>query len=169
VKAIYALYPDGHGAQRAVNRLRAAGVADADITVISSAPMDDFEFSRIGGTNKLWHAASLGGFLGLVGSTALTVSTSRAWPINVGNMPTVAWWPFLIPIFEVTMLGAILATALTLIVTAGLGRRRPALYDPAVSDGQILVGIESPAETKLEDLKQALLSTPGVSLKTISV
>ena len=33
-------------------------------------------------------------------------------------MPIVAWWPNLIIIFELTMLGAILATVVTLFVTA---------------------------------------------------
>ena len=55
-------------------------------------------------------------------------------------MPIVAWWPNLIVIFEMTMLGAILATVITLIVTAGLGRRMPTLYDPEVTNGKILVG-----------------------------
>ena len=87
--------------------------------------------------------------------------------MNVGNMSTIAWWPFLIVIFEMTMLGAILATVGTLIVTAGLLRRRPVLYDPAVSDGKILVGIENPSDGKMKDLESALLSTPGVSLRTI--
>ena len=32
------------------------------------------------------------------------------------------------------------------VVAAGLVRRRPAFYDPAVSDGQILVGVEEPAD-----------------------
>ncbi len=35
MKAVYALYSDGHGAQRAVNGLRAAGVPDSEITVIT--------------------------------------------------------------------------------------------------------------------------------------
>jgi ActD protein len=43
--------------------------------------------------------------------------------------------------FELTMLGGILAAVITLLVTARLVRRRPAFYDPAVSDGQILVGV----------------------------
>ncbi len=65
------------------------------------------------------------------------------------------------------MLGAILATVATLIVTAGLLRRRPVLYDPAVSDGKILVGVENPSDGKMKDLESALLSTPGVSLRTV--
>ena len=43
--------------------------------------------------------------------------TELAWPLQTGNMPIVAWWPNLIVIFELTMLGAILATAITLFIT----------------------------------------------------
>jgi ActD protein len=167
VKAIYALYSDGHGAQRAVDGLRRAGVLDTEITVISSTPMEDFEFSHINGKNRLWYVASLGGLLGLGGSIALTAYTSADWPMNVGNMATFAWWAYLVVIFESTMLGAILATVGTLIVTAGLLRRRPALYDPAVSEGMILVGLENPNESRMKDLEAALLGVPGGSLKTI--
>ena len=130
-------------------------------------PMEDFEFSHIDSKNWLWYVACAGGLFGLLGSTALATYTSADWPMNVGNMSTIAWWPFLIVIFEMTMLGAILATVATLIVTAGLLRRRPVLYDPAVSDGKILVGIENPSDGKMKDLESALLSTPGVSLRTV--
>jgi hypothetical protein len=167
VKAMYALYSDGHGAQRAVDGLRHAGVPDTEITVISGTPMEDFEFSHINGKNHLWSVASLGGFIGLVGSIGLTEYTSVDWPMNVGNMSTVAWWAYLVVIFECTMLGAILATVGTLIFTAGLLRRRPVLYDPAVSDGKILVGLENPNQVRLKEFEAALLSTPGVSLKTL--
>jgi hypothetical protein len=168
MKAVYALYANGHDAQRAVNRLRAAGLTDEDITVITGAPMEDFEFSHIGHKNPLWYVASGGGLAGLLFSTWLTSFTERDWPINVGNMSTVAWWPNLIVMFELTMLGAILATVVTLIVTAGLGRRRPALYDPQVTvDGKILVGIEHPREGSMADLEKALRTSPDISLKTI--
>ena len=72
--------------------------------------MEDFEFSHIGHRNPLWYVASFGGLVGLLGSTWLTRFTELDWPLNVGNMATVAWWPNLIVIFEMTMLGAILAT-----------------------------------------------------------
>ena len=45
------------------------------------------------------------------------------------------------------MLCAILATVVTLVVTAFIGERGT-LYDPAVSDGYILVGVEKPADAQ---------------------
>ena len=165
--AIYALYPDGHGAQQAVDGLRRAGVPDQAITVISSTPMENFEFSHIDRQNRLWWVAGGGGLVGLALGVALTTFTARAWPINVGGMSTIAWWAFLVPIFEMTMLGAILATVGTLVVTAGLVRRRPALYDPAVSDGQILVGVEHPDASRRQALEDALRILPGTTIRSI--
>jgi hypothetical protein len=167
MSGVYALYSQGEDAQRAVNGLRASGVPDRDITVISSTPMEDFEFSHINGKNHLWYVACLGGLIGFAGSVALLVFTSNDWPMNVGNMKPIAWWAFLIPVFELTMLGSILATVFTLIGTAGLLRRRPKLYDPAVSDGQILVGVESFAGVSQQQVESALRVAPGVTLKTI--
>jgi len=167
MKGMYGLYKDGFAAQRAVDSLRSAGVADNDITVISGAPMEDFEFSHINGQNRLWYVACAGGLIGFAIAYLLVTATSSAWPMNVGNMKTIAWWAFLVPVFEMTMLGAILATVGTLIVTAGLGRRRPVLYDPAVSDGKILVGIENPSQGKMGEVERALLVAPGITLKTI--
>lgn len=165
----YALYDDGLSAQRAVDALRKAGYADREITVISGEPMEDFEFSEIGRRSPLWYAASGGGLAGLLFSAWLTQFAERAWPINVGNMSTVAWFPNIIVVFEMTMLGAILATVATLVVSAGLGRRRPAFYDPEVTNGKIFVGIERPHEGSARELERALLITPRVTLRTIAI
>jgi hypothetical protein len=167
MKAVYALYRSGDEAQRAVNSLRAAGYGDDDITVITGAPMEEYEFSHIGRHSFQWYIAAGGGLLGLLFSVWLTTFAERDWPIIVGNMPIVAWYPNLIVIFEMTMLGAIVATVATLVITAGLGRRRPALYDPEVTNGKILVGVESPLDGNVADVERALLVAPGAELKTI--
>ena len=166
MKPTYALYEDGNAAQRAVDALRRAGYADDEITVITGEPMEDFEFSHIGHRNPLWLVASGGGLLGLLFGTWLTRFTELDWPLNVGGMATVAWYPNLIVIFELTMLFAIVSTIITLMVTAGLLRRRPAFYDPEVTNGKIFVGIENPRGSSA-DLEKALLVAPDISLKTI--
>jgi hypothetical protein len=150
-----------------VTALRKAGFTDGEITVITGEPMEDFEFSHIGHRNPLWYVASFGGLVGLLASTWLTRFTELDWPLNVGNMATVAWFPNLIVIFEMTMLGAIISTVVTLIVTAGLGRRMPKLYDPEVTRGKILVGVAAPADARMADVERALLAAPGAELKTV--
>ena len=167
MKAVYALYDDGRAAQQAVNRLRAAGLTDPEITVLSGRPMEEFEFGNIDKATWMWWIACGGGLLGMASAFGLAWLTEMSWPINVGGLPTFAWWPNLIIIFELTMLGAILATVITLVVTAGLGRGGGKLYDPEVTDGSILVGVENPAADRVADLQKALESAPGARIKTV--
>jgi hypothetical protein len=166
VKAVYGLYPDGDAAQQAVNRLRAAGIADEKIVIMSSQPMEDFEFGRRDKATWMWWFACAGGLVGMGTAFALAWLTETSWPINTGGLPIFAWWPNLIIIFELTMLGAIVATVATLVVAARLGRR-PQLYDPAVSDGKILVGVENPADSVFGQLEAALGAPPGAQVKAV--
>ncbi len=69
-----------------------------------------------------------------------------SWPLKTAGMPIVPLWTNLIIIFEMTMLSAIIATVITLLITAGLPSRGGKLYDPEVSDGYILVGVENPSD-----------------------
>ncbi len=156
MSALYGLYDDGDTAQLAVDALRAGGVQEHEIVVISSEPMEDYEFGGLDHRSRLWYIASAGGAAGCAFATWLTRMTEVAWPLPTGNMPIVAWWPNIIVIFELTMLGAILATVITLVVTGGLARKVPALYDPAVSSGKILVGVEAPRDRAA--VERALLS-----------
>ena len=151
MKAIYGLYVDPHVAQQAVDNLRAAGVNDADITVISSEPFDHFEFGhRDGKTAMPWIAAGAG-LVGLLLTYYLLGASQMSWPLKTAGMPIVSNWTNLIIIFEMTMLSAILATVVTLLVTAGIPSRGGKMYDPEISDGYILGGVENPADgSKLE-------------------
>ena len=146
MSAVYALYSSPDAAQRAVNGLYAAGIPEADVIVMSGEPFEEQPFAHRDSATWLWYIACLGGFVGLVFSTWLTRMTELAWPLNTGNMPIVAWWPNLIIMFEMTMLFAILASVLTLLITAGLPGRRGAIYDPQVMDGKILVGVANPRD-----------------------
>ncbi|MEP7306697.1 MAG: quinol:electron acceptor oxidoreductase subunit ActD [Acidobacteriota bacterium] len=166
MSAVYALYADPESAQAAVDRLRAAGVADREITVISSEPFESHRFgSRDKATWMFWLAGT-GGAVGLAFAYWLTQMTERAWPLPTGGMRIVATWPNLIIMFEVTMLFAVLSTVATLLVTAQMPRRRPKLYDLAVSDGRILVGLDNPT-APLDALERAL-TVHGGQLKTLS-
>jgi hypothetical protein len=166
VKALYGLYPDGSSAQQAVNRLRAAGVADRDITIMSAQPMEDFEFGHRDKATWMWWLACAGGVIGMASALGLSWLTETSWPLDVGGLPIFAWWPNLIITFELTMLGAILATVVTLVVSARLGRAS-GIYDPEVSDGRILVGVANPPGRSIADLESALTAPPGAELRKI--
>jgi hypothetical protein len=168
MKAVYGLYDDGDAAQQAVNRLRAAGIVDRDITIISGQPMEDHEFGNVDKETWMWWLACLGGLMGMSVGFGLAWVSEMLWPMNVGGLPTFAWWPNLIIIFELTMLGSILATVATLVVSALLPGKAGSLYDPAVTtEGKILVGVENPPEASVSDLERSLGAPPGALVKTV--
>jgi len=151
---MYGLYDHPAAAQRVYTQLKRAGLKDGDITVISAEPFEAFGFSHRDHSLILFRLALLGGILGFLTGVGLTVGTEHAWPLVTGGMPIVAWWPNLIVIFEMTMLGAILTTVVSLLVTGKLPSRKRSLYDVAVSDGKILVGV--PVTGDAEAIRKAL-------------
>src|SRR5688572_6307016 len=154
--AIYGLYQTPQAAQHAYDSLRAEGIAVGKITVRSSEPLEDWEFARPNsGTAMPWVAAG-GALLGLITAYLLTSLTQQAWPIPTGGMPIVSNWTNIVVMFELTMLGAMLATVLTFLISARLPAKLPSIYDPAVSDGKILVGVADPEQTKVGDIERAL-------------
>jgi len=167
MSAVYGLYSDGQSAQQAVNRLRSAGIVDRDITVISAQPMEEFEFGQMDKDTWMWWFACLGGLVGMSAGYGLAWISEKSWEINTGGLPVFAWWPNLIIIFELTMLGSIIATVATLVVSALLPSRGHTLYDPEVTDGKILVGVENPPEGSVPDLERSLGAPPGARVKTV--
>lgn len=167
MKAVYALYTDPDDVQQAVEALRRLGLQERDIVVMSSEPFEEYEFSHRDSATWLHWIAGAGGAAGLIAAYLLTSTTQMAWPLPTSGMPIVSTWPNTIIVFEMTMLGAILATAVALLVTASLPGRLSRLYDPAVTEGYILVGVERPPEALAGRLDQALASVPGAQVKTV--
>ena len=139
--AIYGLFDKPDAAQRAYTSLKRAGVPTGEIAVVAGEPFEAFEFSHRDHSPILFRLALVGGIIGFVSAVLLTRGTELAWPLVTGGMPIVAWWPNLVIIFEMTMLGAIVTTVVSLLVTSSLPTFRQPLYDPEVSDGKILVGV----------------------------
>jgi hypothetical protein len=101
-----------------------------------------------------------GGLVGCLGGIALTSLTQLDSPLITGSMPVVSVWTNMIVIFELTMLSAILAAVLTLVVTSGFSLRMPRFYDPEISEGKVLVGVAHAAEDRLSTI-EAILGNGG--------
>jgi len=153
MKAVYSLYPNQGAAQEAVALLRVAGVSNRDIIIRSAEPLDECELGR--GDTAIWlpWISTAGGAVGLGVGTWVPRATAASWPILTGGIPIGSWWANLIIMFELTMLGAILATVAGFIVSAGLISRSTPIHEPALADGWILVGVMTAApSTRVENV-----------------
>ena len=166
MSAVYGLYPTPESAQHAVNGLRKAGIADRQITIISSEPLEHYEFGKKDSKTWMNWIAVAGAATGCLIAYLLTSVTQQLWPIDTGGMPIVTNWSNMIIIFELTMLGGIFATVAALLVTAGIpDLRRNKLYDPEVSEGKILVGVANPSDARV--VERALRADGQGTLKTV--
>lgn len=164
MKAIYGLYPDPDSAQRAVDLLRQARVDNRNIVVLSSEPFEDYEFGQRDRRTIMPWLAALGGLVCGASALAFVAFTQGAYPLPTGGMPIVALWPDGIITYEFTMFGAVLATLMTLILTARSPRESAKVYDPEVSNGKILIGVVNPPEASRTDLEEALLGAGTTSI-----
>ena len=165
--AIYGLFDKPDAAQRAYTGLKRAGIPSRDIAVISGEPFEAFEFSHRDHSMILFRMALVGGIVGFVLAVSLVWYTSVSWPIVIGGMPNLAWYPYLVVIFEMTFLGAIITTVVSLLVAAKLPKFGKTLYDPAVSDGKILVGV--PVSGQADGIRDTLNSAGASAVKTVDL
>lgn len=76
-----------------------------------------------------------GAILGAICGFTFTILTSLDWPLSVSAKPIVSIPPFMIIVFELTVLFGALATLLGLLVNSRLRRNTPrGVYDPRFSE-----------------------------------
>jgi hypothetical protein len=172
---IYALFHDPSSAERAVSRLLAAGVGSDSIAVRSSEPFLEWKLPLGGEKQKtrLPVYAVAGGVVGGLVGFSLAAFSFRTMNLTTGDMPLIAPGPTGIVTFELTALGAIFATLLSLIAEAGLGRRERVsdsdqiALAQAVAEGALLVCARCPDETTARATAQAL-EDAGATMVTIT-
>jgi hypothetical protein len=139
---IYVLCSEADSTEKAVHALLSAGVPRSDIVVISSQPLEQYRFADTAQVRMPWLAAC-GAILGGTGGFLLASLTQKSYPIHTGGMPVVTVWTDGIITYELAMLGAILTTGVVFLVTAPLLSRNRLPYDPEVSQGKVMVGVNS--------------------------
>jgi hypothetical protein len=148
MNAIYGLFPDSDSARRALTALREESsrlrIEPEAIVLMSSEPLEEAGFGWEEQRTPMPWLAALGGLLGGTAGYALATFTQRTYPLPTGGMPLVAMFPSGIIMYELTMLGAVIATMLTLLISTRLPNYRKRLYDPEVTNGKILVGVADP-------------------------
>ncbi|MGB9067675.1 MAG: quinol:electron acceptor oxidoreductase subunit ActD [Candidatus Acidiferrales bacterium] len=164
--SLYGLFPGPDSADRGVRALRAAGVPQEKILVMSSEPYEEYSFTRAEHKTLMPWLATAGGLVGGTCGYLLARLTQVAYPITVGNMPRVSQFPTAIVTYELTMFGAVLATVITLLVTARLARKRPEPYDPEISNGKILIGVVDPADSARAQLENSLRQAGADEIKS---
>lgn len=167
IDSIYGLFADPGSADRGLKVLQAAGVRAEKLLVMSPEPFDEYEFAHADQKTSMPWIAALGGLVGGICGYLLARYTQIAYPSHIisGGMPVVAKWPSGIITYELTMLGAILTTAVTLLISAKLLHWKLDIYDPEVSQGKILIGVVDPASDARTEFEEQLRGAGAEKIK----
>lgn len=116
-----------------------------DLTVFSAVPHHEIEEALHHRVSPVRYFTLFGGILGCLSGYVFTVWTSLAWEIPLAGKPVVSIPPYIVIMFELTILFGALFTLLGLVVTARLPHiGRNLVYDSRFSADRI--GIFVPCE-----------------------
>jgi hypothetical protein len=142
---------------RAIRDLRAKGFSD--LTVYTPVPIEEIEeeMEEPRTLSKVRLFSLVGALTGTATAFFLTIWTSLKWGLVTGGKAPVSIPPFIIIVFEMTILLCGLATLLAVLVLGKLPKRRPSpTYDPRFTLDRfgVAVGCErANAETVASVLK----------------
>jgi len=156
-KSVLAVFADLDPAADAIEHLRALGVHDDCMNVISGIPVTEAMLGRPSQWTNVPRLAMGGAILGFLAGAFLAFISPTMYEIKVGGQGFVPGPPSVVVIFELTMLGMLLSTFLGVFLDSYFPSYRPMEYVKEVSDGKIAILIECPVveEKKLmEALKK---------------
>jgi mono/diheme cytochrome c family protein len=142
-----------------LDQLRRLGVPDEKITVISSIPYRSEILGRPRVRGQVGFFALLGAVAGILVGLFLTAGIFLLYPLNQGGQPIVPIPPSLIVLFELTMLGAMWATFLSLLIENRFPIFKAQPYDPRITEGHI--GVLAEVDAALADQVEQALTTNG--------
>ena len=135
-------------ARAAVRRLLQEGIAPEAMEAMSSQPIHGEAIVPQQRSTKLRTWAHAGAVLGLVGGLSLATLTALNYPLVKGGMPIVSPWTVGLITYETTMLGAVLATLVGLLVELRLPNFNSLPYDPSVVDGGVVLAVSCADESR---------------------
>lgn len=162
---LLAVFPDVDPAAAGVEKLRELGVEDADMNVIAGIPITEAMLGRPKQDSNVPRLALGGAVAGFLVGAFLAFGTPNMYPIYVGGQPLIPVPPSVVVLFEMTMLGMLIATFLGVFLDSRYPSYEPKEYVPEISDGKIAVLFVCP-EDKQKKYSDAMTALGAESVKT---
>jgi hypothetical protein len=131
-------------ARMAIRRLLEEGIKPDSMEVMTSQPIHGESFLPDTKPTRLRTWALSGAAIGLLGGFSLATVTALNYPLIKGGMPIVSPWTVGLITYETTMLSAVMATLVGLLVELRLPNLKNLPYDPSVVDGGVVLAVSCP-------------------------
>jgi hypothetical protein len=167
-EALVAVVEGAEEAEAAIAELERSGVPAEAITTYSSEPIHIHEAAEPGTTRRRDRSligifAVVGGLLGGAAAILLTTWTSRRVNLVTGGQPITSPWTLGVIVFELTALGAILATLVRMVLEAGLARRVGKDVPETIADDKVVLSVS--CESDRRQAVEQVLSRLGADVR----
>ena len=143
--SLLAVFADIDPAAQGIEKLREMGLEDADMNVISGIPVTEAMLGRPRKWSNVPRLAGGGAIVGFFVGLFFAGGIPTLYPLHVGGQPIYPVPPSIVVIFEMTMLGMLIATFLGVFLDSYYPSYTPKEYVPEISDGKIAVLFACPA------------------------
>jgi len=144
-------------AAAAVNRLIAAGIAEEQITSLSSVPYPEGVLIRERRRPAFYLSTLAFGFVGALTGFSLAAGTAWLYPLRTGDKPIISIFPVGLITYELMMLFAIIGTLIGMFWTMGLPDFTSRAYTAEIADGAIGILVTTGDEDELIRARATLL------------
>ena len=139
-------FRDKAAVRAAIHTLRAGGLSGVDLDLFSEEPVE-FPQGVLDRPSRMSLAAVAGAVICGLLATAFVYWTQHNYKLVTGGMPVFSFWATGVITYEMTMLGAIVATFGWFLWESGLVRRRdPSAPVPEVDPGSICLRVRCGAD-----------------------
>jgi hypothetical protein len=163
---LLALFANIDPAAAALDQLRALGLADDQMNVISGIPVTEAVLGRPQQWSNVPRLALGGAVAGFAVGLFLSMGTPLLYPILVGGQPLIHGAPTVVVVFEMTMLGLLVSTFVGVFLDSRYPSYTPKEYVAEISDGKIAVLFDCPAEAQ-DKFVAALTSLGAESVQPV--
>lgn len=148
---------------KAIRKLKDEGFKN--LRVFSPVPNHEIEDAVAEPESIVRFFTLFGAMLGTACGVGFTVLTSSAWPIPVSAKPIVSIPPYIVIMFELTILMGAASTLLGLLINSRLRRNAPrSMYDPRFTDDKFGVMVTC-GKDKIKKAEEILSSEGAEEIK----
>lgn len=148
----------------AIHKLKRSGHGDT-LRVFSPVPNHEIEHAIDLPESPVRFFTLFGALLGATCGFAFTILTSLDWPIPVSAKPIAAIPPYMVIVFELTILFGALSTFLGMVINSLIRNRAPiTMYDPRFSDDKFGIMVVCPKEG-MNQVEEIMKSTGADEVK----
>lgn len=154
--------PDDRDLSGMVKRLEESGIPPGSIEVLTREPLPHSVFPPP--PSRMSRIGVIGALLGFTAAVAGLVTVTLSVHMRTGGMPLIAPLPLGVITYEMTLLAAVLAIVLTLLLGARLGPRRRVAHHPELAAGEAIVSVtctQTDQASRARELLAALRDAPG--------